>query len=768
MLARGQDFVIDINDDVHSPDDHERRAIREPKKLKRIKRRRSQRERRRRSPRERRSRSGSSRSRAKSDADPARALQINSPLVRRRPSRQSFQKFQRAKRRREVRWKNYCNAAAQGPHKRHADPLVDEVPDGPPELPEVERGCSPLVKCILIGILALLAIVGLILFFSPGPKAAQPVVKLLDCVRTTLEQEEPKVASSRSWTPWIVKTIGVTAAVGSGYYFRDYLLGFIPESWKIWGPTECGPTEILENGSCQPLVDIEAACAARGKVLIEGECRTPPSVWSWPWIVSATASIPMIGGTIYWMHKKYWTRPRNQGPLQVRTSPTASTNPLAHQASSPPAAPKFTAGQPKGQTSSEPLRNNNQAGPSSIPPQPRRLPAQHETADRRRREAADRRRREEAERSRRERERVALAQRLQVQENSVPRAPASSGRRREHFPYTSARLNRLSPNVDRQQLPASQTDIEFEQVLQGLNAYIKYMWIQASEPVLGFRRLREEYYKAQWRVQDESRAELAHILAGAYGEGNRFHTGIEQPIETAVWHYLLACDRVSLALSQQDLKKYDPAYSWEEKLTSAQLRQVRIFPSRDLMDRLIARKKENSVLLFGKSWRTAMDQSGVLHQDYELDQYGMKKFVSIIKEIREGTIDSTSSDWFVLYCPTCEIRPVTDYELDRDGNPELCHAAVLKDSGKSGADQTQIEKLPVEVFEARPPGTSSGDPTKGEPDKCSVCQEEFKSGDRIRRLPCDHTFHLSCVDKWLGIHNQCPNCRKPAIKDAKI
>jgi len=40
---------------------------------------------------------------------------------------------------------------------------------------------------------------------------------------------------------------------------------------------------------------------------------------------------------------------------------------------------------------------------------------------------------------------------------------------------------------------------------------------------------------------------------------------------------------------------------------------------------------------------------------------------------------------------------------------------------------------------------------------CPICHEE----DSVVRhtLPCNHTFHLHCIDHWLGINNTCPICR---------
>jgi len=53
-------------------------------------------------------------------------------------------------------------------------------------------------------------------------------------------------------------------------------------------------------------------------------------------------------------------------------------------------------------------------------------------------------------------------------------------------------------------------------------------------------------------------------------------------------------------------------------------------------------------------------------------------------------------------------------------------------------------------------------------DTCVICLEPFKDGDRLRVLPCNHSFHVGCIDRWLSgshSHNECftagcPTCKK--------
>lgn len=49
-------------------------------------------------------------------------------------------------------------------------------------------------------------------------------------------------------------------------------------------------------------------------------------------------------------------------------------------------------------------------------------------------------------------------------------------------------------------------------------------------------------------------------------------------------------------------------------------------------------------------------------------------------------------------------------------------------------------------------------------DLCAVCLGEFKVGERVRVLTeCAHIFHVSCINKWLENHSNCPLCRASTI-----
>ncbi|KAJ1480912.1 RING finger protein 11, partial [Baffinella frigidus] len=44
---------------------------------------------------------------------------------------------------------------------------------------------------------------------------------------------------------------------------------------------------------------------------------------------------------------------------------------------------------------------------------------------------------------------------------------------------------------------------------------------------------------------------------------------------------------------------------------------------------------------------------------------------------------------------------------------------------------------------------------------CVICQSEFCAQEEAKRLPCLHTFHVECIDRWLARANTCPICVHP-------
>ena len=44
------------------------------------------------------------------------------------------------------------------------------------------------------------------------------------------------------------------------------------------------------------------------------------------------------------------------------------------------------------------------------------------------------------------------------------------------------------------------------------------------------------------------------------------------------------------------------------------------------------------------------------------------------------------------------------------------------------------------------------------PSKCPICLDEYKKGDELTKIPCNHWFHSKCILEWLKQDDICPIC----------
>jgi E3 ubiquitin-protein ligase SIS3 len=88
-------------------------------------------------------------------------------------------------------------------------------------------------------------------------------------------------------------------------------------------------------------------------------------------------------------------------------------------------------------------------------------------------------------------------------------------------------------------------------------------------------------------------------------------------------------------------------------------------------------------------------------------------------------------------------------------NVEQARAYAIPGSSDQGLSNEQIDEIPTRqvVSADLPDGQVS----------CSICLNPVHVGEDVRRLPCQHLFHVGCIDRWLAVRAKCPNCVQDVV-----
>ena len=72
--------------------------------------------------------------------------------------------------------------------------------------------------------------------------------------------------------------------------------------------------------------------------------------------------------------------------------------------------------------------------------------------------------------------------------------------------------------------------------------------------------------------------------------------------------------------------------------------------------------------------------------------------------------------------------------------------------------KSSLKKIPTKKFEA-----------SDHYETCCICLDDYVLGDKLRILPCDHAYHMKCIDPWLLKNKRvCPQCRKKVFASGEV
>lgn len=79
------------------------------------------------------------------------------------------------------------------------------------------------------------------------------------------------------------------------------------------------------------------------------------------------------------------------------------------------------------------------------------------------------------------------------------------------------------------------------------------------------------------------------------------------------------------------------------------------------------------------------------------------------------------------------------------------------------APESVVDSFPLEDYEKQKAIESDTSDVQ----QCYICLADYEDSDKLRVLPCNHKYHVACIDKWLKeINRVCPLCRRNVCEDA--
>jgi RING-like zinc finger len=101
-----------------------------------------------------------------------------------------------------------------------------------------------------------------------------------------------------------------------------------------------------------------------------------------------------------------------------------------------------------------------------------------------------------------------------------------------------------------------------------------------------------------------------------------------------------------------------------------------------------------------------------------------------------------------------QAKPDPDLEMETattEGGYDSAQGAKIQAAHGQGEPSSRSSFTSSQLTSTTEPGV----PEESVP--CSICTEDFRVGEDVRVLPCDHQYHPQCIDPWLiNVSGTCP------------
>ncbi|KAG7386765.1 hypothetical protein PHYPSEUDO_015273 [Phytophthora pseudosyringae] len=148
------------------------------------------------------------------------------------------------------------------------------------------------------------------------------------------------------------------------------------------------------------------------------------------------------------------------------------------------------------------------------------------------------------------------------------------------------------------------------------------------------------------------------------------------------------------------------------------------------------------------------------------------------RNMQRTLLEHLLEDQFVLdRIPLAEIENVSktseSHSHAADTEPASSTAEATANPHETGdvvsdEDDTYLEKekekMQLQKEMKGEDETTYRSPADSDAETCPICLDDFEDGADVKVLPCQHFFHVDCINPWLeGRSGRCPLCKQDAI-----